>query len=52
MHRLLMPIANKFAPTLKRCFARAHEISIEESKETHHLQQVGMRVARLISPML
>jgi cardiolipin synthase len=33
-------------------FAQAHEISIEESKETHHLQQLGMRVARLISPIL
>jgi cardiolipin synthase len=33
-------------------FTQAHEISIEESKETHHLQQLGMRVARLISPIL
>ena len=33
-------------------FAQATEISIEDSKETHHLQQLGMRVARLISPIL
>jgi cardiolipin synthase len=33
-------------------FAQAKEISIEDSKETHHLQQLGMRVARLISPIL
>jgi cardiolipin synthase len=33
-------------------FALAHELSIEESRETHHLQQLGMRVARLISPIL
>ena len=33
-------------------FAQAHEISIQESRETHHLQQLGMRIARLISPIL
>jgi cardiolipin synthase len=33
-------------------FALAHELSIEESRETHHLQQLGMRIARLISPIL
>jgi cardiolipin synthase len=33
-------------------FALAHEISIEESRETHRLQQLAMRVARLISPIL
>jgi cardiolipin synthase len=33
-------------------FAQAIEISVEDSKETHHLQQLGMRVARLISPIL
>jgi cardiolipin synthase len=29
-------------------FAQAHEIANEEGRETRHLQQVGMRVARLI----
>ena len=33
-------------------FAQAHEIAQEESRETHRLQQLGMRVARLISPIL
>jgi cardiolipin synthase len=32
-------------------FAQAHEVSQEESRETHRLQQLGMRVARLISPI-
>ncbi|MNN85606.1 Cardiolipin synthase [compost metagenome] len=33
-------------------FAQAHEIAKEESRETHRLQHLGMRVARLISPVL
>jgi cardiolipin synthase len=33
-------------------FALAHELSIEESRETHRLQHLGMRIARLISPIL
>lgn len=33
-------------------FALAHEIAKGESRETHRLQQLGMRVARLISPIL
>jgi cardiolipin synthase len=33
-------------------FDQAHEIAKEEGRETRRLQQVGMRVARLISPIL
>ena len=44
--------ASEVEAMLSDDFAQAHEISSEESKETHHLQQLGMRVARLISPIL
>jgi cardiolipin synthase len=37
---------------LEQDFAQAQEIDIQESRETHRLQKVGMRVARLISPIL
>jgi len=33
-------------------FALAREIGIEEGHETHRLQKLGMRIARLISPIL
>jgi cardiolipin synthase len=33
-------------------FANAHEVAKEEGRETHRVQQLGMRVARLISPIL
>ena len=33
-------------------FALADEVAKEESREIHRLQQVGMRIARLISPIL
>ncbi|RML51511.1 Cardiolipin synthase A [Pseudomonas syringae pv. maculicola] len=33
-------------------FAAAREISLQESHETRRLHQLGMRVARLISPIL
>jgi cardiolipin synthase len=33
-------------------FDQAHEVAKEESRETRRLQQVGMRIARLISPIL
>ncbi|MNE03310.1 Cardiolipin synthase [compost metagenome] len=33
-------------------FAQAQEMTREHSKETHRLQQLGMRIARLISPIL
>lgn len=44
--------ASEVEAMLSDDFAQAHEISIDESKETPHLQQLGMRVARLISPIL
>jgi len=37
---------------LEQDFALAHEVAKEESRQTHRLQQLGMRVARLISPIL
>lgn len=53
---MLLTVDEEFASEVEAMlsddFAQAHEISIEESKETHHLQQLGMRVARLISPIL
>ncbi|MCK9813122.1 cardiolipin synthase [Pseudomonas sp. MAFF 302046] len=33
-------------------FAQAREVAREESHQTHRLQQLGMRIARLISPIL
>jgi cardiolipin synthase len=33
-------------------FAQSREIDVRDSKETHRLQKLGMRVARLISPIL
>ncbi|MNP45143.1 Cardiolipin synthase [compost metagenome] len=33
-------------------FSQAQEMTPEHRKETHRLQQLGMRIARLISPIL
>jgi cardiolipin synthase len=33
-------------------FELAREITSEDSQDTHRLQQLGMRIARLISPIL
>jgi len=33
-------------------FAQSREINVQESQETHRLQKLGMRIARLISPIL
>lgn len=33
-------------------FAEATEITAEDTRDTHRLQQLGMRIARLISPIL
>lgn len=33
-------------------FDQAREITAEDSRDTHRLQQLGMRIARLISPIL
>jgi cardiolipin synthase len=53
---MLLTVDSGFASEVEHMlnadFALAHEISIQESRETHHLQQLGMRVARLISPIL
>jgi cardiolipin synthase len=53
---MLLTVDGDFAREVERMFnedfALAHEISVQESRETHHLQQLGMRVARLISPIL
>lgn len=37
---------------LEADFALAREINLEDSRDTHRLQKLGMRVARLISPIL
>ncbi|AUM72610.1 cardiolipin synthase [Pseudomonas fluorescens] len=44
--------ATEVEQMLEQDFAQAQEIDIQESRETHRLQKVGMRVARLISPIL
>jgi cardiolipin synthase len=44
--------ASEVESMLNADFALAHEITDQESRETHHLQQLAMRVARLISPIL
>ena len=44
--------ASEVEHMLNEDFAQAREIAKEESRETHRLQQLGMRVARLISPIL
>jgi cardiolipin synthase len=53
---MLLTVDSDFAREVENMlnddFALAHEISVQESRETHHLQQLGMRVARLISPIL
>ncbi|MBN3863718.1 cardiolipin synthase [Pseudomonas frederiksbergensis] len=53
---MLLTVDSGFAAEVEQMlnndFAQAHEIAKEESRETHRLQQVGMRIARLISPIL
>ncbi|WP_024694089.1 cardiolipin synthase [Pseudomonas syringae] len=44
--------SNQVEAMLNADFALAREISIQESRETRRLHQLGMRVARLISPIL
>lgn len=46
------PFAREVEKMLDTDFAQAREIAKEESRQTHRLQQLGMRVARLISPIL
>lgn len=47
-----IPFASEVEQMLEQDFAQAQEIDKQESRETHRLQQVGMRIARLISPIL
>ena len=53
---MLLTVDEAFASEVEQMllddFAVAHEVSQEESRETRRLQQLGMRVARLISPIL
>jgi cardiolipin synthase len=53
---MLLTVDSAFAAEVEQMlnddFSQAHEIAKEESRETHRLQQIGMRVARLISPIL
>lgn len=53
---MLLTVDSEFAGLVERMlnddFAQAHEIAKGESRKTHRLQQLGMRVARLISPIL
>ena len=53
---MLLTVDSGFASEVEQMlnddFALAHEVSVQESRETHHLQQLGMRIARLISPIL
>lgn len=53
---MLLTVDEAFAQQVEQMllddFAQAHEVSQEESRETRQLQHLGMRVARLISPIL
>lgn len=53
---MLLTVDSAFAAEVEQMlnddFANAHEIAKGEGRETHRLQQIGMRVARLISPVL
>ena len=44
--------ARQVEDMLNADFALAREISSEERRNTHRLQQLGMRIARLVSPIL
>lgn len=53
---MLVTIDQGFAATVEQMlvndFEHAREITPEDSRDTHRLQQLGMRIARLISPIL
>ncbi|MNN91782.1 cardiolipin synthetase [compost metagenome] len=53
---MLLTVDSDFAASVENMlsadFAQAYEVAKEESREIHRLQQVGMRIARLISPIL
>lgn len=44
--------ADQVEKMLSNDFEQAREITAEDSRDTHRLQQLGMRIARLISPIL
>nr|WP_319527063.1 cardiolipin synthase [Pseudomonas laurentiana] len=44
--------ADQVEAMLKQDFDHAREITAEDSRDTHRLQLLGMRIARLISPIL
>lgn len=44
--------ADQVEAMLKHDFEQAREITAEDSRDTHRLQLLGMRIARLISPIL
>jgi len=52
----LLTVDRGFADQVERMlnedFEQAREITVEDSRDTHRLQQLGMRIARLISPIL
>lgn len=52
----LVTIDQGFASTVENMlvndFEQSREITSEDSRDTHRLQQLGMRIARLISPIL
>lgn len=53
---MLLTVDSRFASEvesmLEADFAESKEVSIQDSRETHRLQKLGMRIARLISPIL
>jgi cardiolipin synthase len=53
---MLLTVDSEFAAHVEHMlnddFEQAYEVAKEESREIHRLQQVGMRIARLISPIL
>ena len=53
---MLLTVDQAFATEVEHMllddFALAHEVTHEDIKATHRLQQLGMRVARLVSPIL
>ncbi|WAH58871.1 cardiolipin synthase [Pseudomonas silvicola] len=44
--------ASQVEEMLEADFALSREITVEDSRRTHRLQKLGMRIARLISPIL
>lgn len=44
--------ASQVQEMLEADFALSREITVEDSRRTHRLQKLGMRIARLISPIL